>query len=160
MKIAHNCVVAFDYTLTNETGEVLDKSEPGEPLVYLHGHEQIVPGLEAALAGKAAGERVVAVVMPLDGYGEKSGEPDMRVPLSALPQDVQLEVGMVLDAQSPDGDQVSLWVIEVTSEHVVVTPDHPLAGTTLHFDVTVKTVREATKDELSHGHAHGPGGAH
>ncbi len=160
MKIGHNSVVAFDYTLTNDTGEVLDKSEPGEPLVYLHGHEQIVPGLEAALAGKEPGERVVAIVSPVDGYGEKSGDPDMQVPVSALPQDVTIEEGMVLDAQSPDGEQVTLWVTQVTTEHVHVTPDHPLAGVTLHFDVTVKDVREATKDELSHGHVHGPGGAH
>jgi len=159
MKIAQDAVVAFDYTLTDEEGRVLDESA-GEPLVYLHGHGMIVPGLEAALAGKDAGEQVKAVVAPIDGYGERTEEGAMRVERARLPADFDAEPGMPIEAAAPDGSSLTLWIIDADEEAIFVSTDHPLAGITLHFDVTIREVREATADELSHGHVHGPGGAH
>ena len=156
MKIAQDAVVAFDYTLTDEEGKVLDESA-GEPLVYLHGHGMIVPGLEAALAEKVAGEQVKAVVAPIDGYGERTEEGAMR---ARLPADFDAEPGMPIEAAAPDGSALTLWIVDADEEAIFVSTDHPLAGITLHFDVTVRELREATPDELSHGHVHGPGGAH
>jgi FKBP-type peptidyl-prolyl cis-trans isomerase SlyD len=160
VKISKNSVVSIDYTLRDGAGEVLDQSQAGDPLVYLHGYEQIVPGLEAALSGKASGERVVAVIEPAQAYGEKSGVAAVKVPRTGLPPGMEVEVGMALDAQNAEGDDLTLWITRVDASDVYVTEDHPLAGITLHFDVTIREVREATKDELSHGHAHGPGGHH
>lgn len=159
MKIAADSVVTLDYVLKDEKGVTIDESS-GQPLVYLHGHGMIVPGLEDALDGKAAGERVQVAVPPGQGYGERGEEEPMAVPRDRLPKDIKPEAGMMLDAVGPDGNTVTLWILEVKPDAVLVTAEHPLAGVTLHFDVTVKDVRIATADELSHGHVHGPGGHH
>lgn len=160
MKIAANRVVAFDYTLTNDAGDVLDTSEGGEPLVYLHGAGQIIPGLEKALEGRSPGERFTAVVPPSEGYGERRAERAVRVEREALPDDAEPEVGMELEAIGPNGEMLRLWVVGVEEDSVLLSTDHPLAGQTLHFDVTVREVRSATAEELAHGHAHGPGDRH
>jgi FKBP-type peptidyl-prolyl cis-trans isomerase SlyD len=159
MKIAQDAVVAFDYTLKDEEGTVLDESA-GEPLVYLHGHDMIVPGLESALLGKVVGEQVLAVIAPADGYGERTEDGTMRVERSRLPDDFDAEPGMPIEAAAPDGTSLTLWIIGADEQAVFVSTDHPLAGVTLHFDVTIREVRAATPDELSHGHVHGHGGAH
>ncbi len=159
MKIAQDAVVAFDYTLKDEEGTVLDESG-GEPLVYLHGHGMIVPGLEGALTGRGVGENVKAVVAPADGYGERTEDGAMRVERARLPRDFDAEPGMPIEAAAPDGTSITLWVVDADAEAIFVSPDHPLAGVTLHFDVTIRDVRAATADELAHGHVHGPGGAH
>lgn len=159
MKIANDSVVTLDYVLKDEKGVVIDESA-GQPLLYLHGHGNIVPGLEKALAGKASGDNVKVAVPPGEGYGEKSNEKPMAVPRNRLPKEVKPEPGMMLDAVGADGNSITLWILDVKPDAVLVTSEHPLAGVTLHFDVTVKSVRAATKEELSHGHVHGPGGHH
>lgn len=159
MKIAQDAVVSFDYTLKDDEGMVLDESA-GEPLIYLHGHDMIVPGLEQALEGKVVGEQVLAVIAPADGYGERTEDGTMRVERARLPEGFDGEVGDPIEAAAPDGNALTLWIIEANDEAVFVSTDHPLAGVTLHFDVTIREVRAASDDELSHGHVHGPGGAH
>ena len=160
MKIAANCVVSIDYVLKNDAGEILDQSTEGDALTYLHGHDQIVNGLEAALDGKAKGDNVKAVVSPKDGYGERTTDEMIQVPKAEFPPGVDLEPGEMIVAASNDGNEIPLWVVDVDESSVMLSHDHPLAGETLHFDVTVKDVRAATAEELQHGHVHGPGEHH
>lgn len=160
MKIGKDAVVSIDYRLHLGDGEVVDESEAGDPLVYLHGYEEIVPGLEKALEGKSAGDKVKAVVKPEDAYGEYDPEGLEEVPRTEFPAEMELEAGGVITGTDPDGDEVDFLVKEVKKDTVVVDFNHPMAGKTLHFDVTVREVRAATKDELEHGHAHGPGHEH
>lgn len=161
MTIKKDAVVALEYTLKNDAGDVIDSSsDSGEPLHYLHGHGNIVPGLERALSGKAVGDAVAVVVSPEDGYGEHDPAGVLTVTRTQLPEDLEPEVGMMLAMQSPDGRTLPLTVTAVTDDGVTLDANHPLAGQTLHFDVTVRMVRDATAEELEHGHVHGPGGAH
>lgn len=159
MQIAENSVVTFDYTLKDSEGELIDSSDDG-PMVYLHGHGQIVPGLEKALLGKQSGDTMAVVIEPRDGYGEPTGGKPIRVSRDDLPPNFEPQEGMGLTSVSPSGQEVTLWVVDVTDEEVGLSLDHPLAGVALHFDITVREVRDATKEELAHGHAHGPGGHH
>ena len=160
MQIAQDSVVTFEYVLKDDSGHVIDSSEDG-PMVYLHGYQQIVVGLERAMLGKQAGDTLKVVVAPADGYGEKTaGAQPIKVKRSELPPGVAPEEGMSFNAVAPNGHEVVLWVTEVAKNEVSLSLEHPLAGTTLHFDVTVKVVRAATKEELTHGHAHGPDGHH
>jgi FKBP-type peptidyl-prolyl cis-trans isomerase SlyD len=156
MKITNGCVVAMDYTLKTEDGSLIDTSEGDEPLWYLHGSGQIVPGLEAALTGRQAGDKLEAVVKPEDGYGLRRSDRVLTVPRSRLPEGPEPEVGMQLEAQGRRGEQVILWVTEVNGDQVTLDGNHPLAGHTLYFEVEVKHVREATAEERLHGHVHGP----
>jgi FKBP-type peptidyl-prolyl cis-trans isomerase SlyD len=158
MKIGKGSVVGIDYTLHLGDGEIVDKSEHGEPLTYLHGEGQIVPGLEAALEGLEAGSKKQVVVEPAEGYGEHDDRGIQTVPRKAFPPDFEPEIGMSLTAEGPGGEAVPFSVREVRPDEVVIDLNHPLAGKTLHFDVTVRDVRQATDEELSHGHAHGEGG--
>ncbi|MFP2895048.1 FKBP-type peptidyl-prolyl cis-trans isomerase [Corallococcus sp. 4LFB] len=159
MKIANGRVVALEYRLHLGDGQVIDQSAPGQPLAYLHGHKQIVPGLEGALDGLGAGESKQVVVSPDQGYGNHNPEGVRTVPRSMLPPDFTPQVGQTLMAQTEDGN-IPLRIETVNPDSVVVDLNHPLAGKTLHFDVTVREVRDATQEELTHGHVHGPGGAH
>lgn len=160
MQIANDSVVSIDYRLHLGDGKTIDESDPGEPLVYLHGYEQIVPGLEKALEGKKVGESLKVTVTPEDGYGEYDPDGVEEVPREDFPPDMELEAGGIVSATDEDGDEVDFLVKEVRPKTVVVDFNHPLAGKTLHFDVTVREVRPATDEEKQHGHAHGPGGAH
>jgi FKBP-type peptidyl-prolyl cis-trans isomerase SlyD len=160
MKVAKDSVVSIDYRLHLGDGKVVDESEPGEPLVYLHGHDEIVPGLEKALEGRDVGYSTKVVVPPDEGYGAYDPEGVEEVPKSEFPDDFELVTGGILSATDPDGDEVDFVIKEVKPDTVVVDFNHPLAGKTLHFDVTVRDVRAATKEELEHGHAHGPGDEH
>lgn len=159
MKIATGRVVALEYRLHLGDGEVIDQSAPGQPLAYLHGHKQIVPGLEGALEGLDTGESKQVVVAPAQGYGDHNPEGLRTVPRTMLPPGFTPQVGQTLMAQTEDGN-VPLRIQMVNDDSVVVDLNHPLAGKTLHFDVTVREVRDATQEELTHGHVHGPGGAH
>lgn len=157
MTIAANKVAAIHYTLTNNDGEVLDSSTGQEPLVYLHGFQNLVPGLELALTGKAVGDKLSVTVKPEDGYGEV--DPDM---VQELPRDMfagvdDIEVGMEFHAQTDNGLQI-VEVIEIDGDTVTIDGNHPLAGVTLNFEVEVMEIREATAEELQHGHVHSPGG--
>jgi FKBP-type peptidyl-prolyl cis-trans isomerase SlyD len=158
MKIDKGSVVGIDYKLHLGDGEVVDASSPEEPLTYLHGQGQIVPGLEQALHGLEAGESRQIVVAPSDGYGDHDPRGMQEVPRSAFPPDFSPEVGMQLTAEGPGGEMVPFSVREVRPESVLIDLNHPLAGRTLHFDVTVREVRAATEDEIAHGHAHGAHG--
>jgi FKBP-type peptidyl-prolyl cis-trans isomerase SlyD len=157
MRIANGTVVEIDYTLHLGDGEIVDRSE-GEPLAYIHGEGQIVPGLEQALAGLDVGEKRQVVVEPGEGYGEHDPRGVQEVSRQAFPDDFVPQPGMQLVAQAPSGEPVQFVVKEVRTETVLVDFNHPLAGQTLHFDVTVRQVRVATEEEIAHGHAHGPGG--
>jgi FKBP-type peptidyl-prolyl cis-trans isomerase SlyD len=157
MKIENGSVVGIDYSL-NVDGEVVDASAPGEPLTYLHGEGQIVPGLEAALAGLSVGDKKQVVVQPSEGYGDHDARGIQEVPKKAFPPGFEPKVGMELTAEGPSGEPVPFLVREVRPDSIVIDLNHPLAGKTLHFDITVREVRAATDDERAHGHAHGPGG--
>ena len=158
MKVTNGSVVGLDYSLHLGDGEVVDASAPGAPLQYLHGEGQIVPGLESALEGLAVGDRKQVVVAPADGYGEHDARGIQEVPRTAFPPDFDPKPGMELTAEGPRGEPVPFVVREVKPLAVVIDPNHPLAGKTLHFDVTIREVRAPTDEERAHGHAHGPHG--
>ncbi|MGZ3457258.1 MAG: FKBP-type peptidyl-prolyl cis-trans isomerase [Archangium sp.] len=160
MKVSKDSVVALEYRLHLGDGAVIDESEPGKPLAYMHGRGQIVPGLEGQLEGMAAGESKKVVVPPSQGYGEHDPRGLQEVPRTMFQGAPKLEAGMSITAQTADGDVIPITIREVKGDTVVVDLNHPLAGKTLHFDVTVREVRAATDEEKEHGHAHGPGGAH
>lgn len=156
MQIANNTVVAIAYTLTDDGGTVLDSSEGGEPLAYLHGVGQIIPGLENALDGKAAGDAFQVRIAPADGYGER--DEDLRQEVTRDMFDGHdIEVGMRFMAQMAGAEHV-FTVVGIDGDDVTVDGNHPLAGVALNFDVKVVSVRAATEEELSHGHAHGDDG--
>lgn len=158
MKIANGTVVGIDYSLHLGDGKVVDASQPGDPLTYLQGEGQIVPGLESALEGLAVGDQKQVVVAPAQGYGEHDPRGVQEVPRTAFPPEFEPKVGMELTAEGQDGQPVPFSIREVKHDKVVIDLNHPLAGKTLHFDVTVREIREATADEKEHGHAHGEGG--
>lgn len=159
MQIKENSVVNIHYTLTNDAGEVLDSSSGKEPLMYMHGHNNLIPGLEDQLAGKKEGDKFNADVEAEDAYGLHHEEAIQQIPLSALANIPNLEVGMQLQASTDQGP-VAVRVAEINDEHVVLDGNHPLAGQRLHFAVEVMSVRDATPSELEHGHAHGGDGHH
>ncbi|MBZ4397379.1 peptidylprolyl isomerase [Myxococcus sp. MISCRS1] len=160
MKIAKDSVVSIDFKLHLGDGKLIDESEPGDPLVYLQGHEEVVPGLEKALEGKAKGDSLSVVIPPEDGYGPHDPEGLEEVPRDEFPEGLELQEGGILTATDPEGDEVDLLVKEIKGDTVVVDYNHPLAGKTLHFQLTVADVRAATAEELEHGHAHGPDSHH
>jgi len=159
VSIKKDSVVTFNYTLKDDGGAVIDSSAPGEPLAYLHGHGNLVPGLERELEGKAAGEKLTVKVTPADGYGERSGELIQKVPRRALKGINKITVGMRLHAQTQQGPR-AVTVTAVTGDMVTIDGNHPLAGQNLNFDIDLVDVRDATAEELAHGHVHGPGGHH
>jgi FKBP-type peptidyl-prolyl cis-trans isomerase SlyD len=160
MTIENGKVVEIDYKLHLGDGEIVDQSDDGEPLAYIQGEGQIVPGLEQALAGLTVGDRRQVVVGPVDGYGDHDPRGVQEVSRQAFPDGFEPKSGMQLVAEAPSGEPVQFIVKEVRGDTVVVDFNHPLAGKTLHFDVTVRQIRAATEEELAHGHAHGPGGHH
>ncbi len=149
------------YTLKDNSGETLDSSEGREPLAFIHGIGNIIVGLEEQLEGKAAGDKVKATVSPEKGYGLRSDENVHIVPLSSFQADgdEQLTEGMQVRVETSQGVSIA-DVTKIDGEEVTLDLNHPLAGETLHFEVEIVDVRDATKDELDHGHAHGPGGHH
>lgn len=159
MQIADRCVAYFHYTLTNDAGEVIDSSEGREPLPYLHGKGNIVPGLEKALEGKQAGDKLNVVVSPEEGYGPHVESLVQVVPKSAFQGVPNVEPGMQFQAESNMGP-VSVVITAVEGDNVTVDGNHPLAGETLHFAVEITQVREASVEEVLHGHVHGAGGHH
>ncbi len=154
MKIENNCAVSFHYTLTDEDGQTLDSSEGRDPLTYLHGHNGIIPGLENELTGKEAGDSLKVVVQPADGYGEINPDMLQQVPREAFQGVESIEPGMQFQAQGEGGQAQMVVVREVTDEAVLVDGNHPLAGQVLNFDVTIDSVREASEEEIAHGHVH------
>ena len=159
MSITQDQVVSIHYTLRDDTGEILDRSADGEPLAYLHGHGNLIPGLERELTGKKAGDRLQAKIAPAEGYGEYDSTLVQRVPRRSLKGIANVRPGMRLQAQTAHGAR-PVTVTQVTGDMVTLDGNHPLAGKNLHFEVEVAAVRDATAEELSHGHVHGPGGHH
>jgi FKBP-type peptidyl-prolyl cis-trans isomerase SlyD len=154
--VADQKVVTIHYTLTNDAGETLDSSEGNDPMAYLHGAHNIVPGLESELVGKSVGDELQVVVAPADGYGERVPQM-LEVERSSFPEDAELVAGMQFVAETEDG-MVPLWVDHVDGDKVHVDPNHPLAGENLHFKVSILELRDASAEEIEHGHPHGPGG--
>jgi FKBP-type peptidyl-prolyl cis-trans isomerase SlyD len=158
VQIQAKSVVTLEYTLKDDAGEVLDKSEGRGPLTYLHGAGNLVPGLEKALEGKSAGDSLEVSIAPADGYGDRSEKLVRKIPLRKI-QDPRPQPGKRYRAQVDDGLRIVL-VTGLSGDYASVDANHPLAGMTLHFSVKVVEVREATAEELSHGHVHGKGGHH
>jgi FKBP-type peptidyl-prolyl cis-trans isomerase SlyD len=156
MIISENAVVLFHYTLTDEEGNQLDSSTDREPLAYIHGHKNIIPGLEKAMEGKKEGDVMIETIAAADAYGERQEQMIQQVPRTSF-QTEDMQVGMRFEAQTPNGP-ISVVVTELTDETVTVDGNHPLAGKALTFDVKIDTVREASEEELTHGHVHGEGG--
>jgi FKBP-type peptidyl-prolyl cis-trans isomerase SlyD len=157
MQITANCVAYIHYTLKDDAGAVIDSSSGGEPLAYLHGAGNIVPGLEKALEGKAAGEKVAVKVAPEEGYGVRDEALVQQVPRRSFQGVRDLKEGMQFQAQTQQGP-VAVTVTRVQGDMITVDGNHALAGVTLNFEVEVTKVRDATPEELIHGHVHGPGG--
>lgn len=159
MQISKHKVVAIDYTLTGPDGAVLDSSEGREPLAYLHGAGNIIAGLEAELEGKTRGDKLDVTVAPAEGYGERNEALIQQVPRSMFEGVDKIEPGMRFNAMSDAGPRVVV-VTAVDDDGITIDGNHPLAGMELHFAVTVMDVRDATEEELEHGHVHGAGGHH
>ncbi|KXI28448.1 FKBP-type peptidyl-prolyl cis-trans isomerase [Paraglaciecola hydrolytica] len=157
--IADQKVVSLNFTVKDSEGQIVDSSEGGQPLVYLHGHKSIIPGLEAVLVGKAPGDEFAVTIEPAEGYGDYNEEMLQVVPRAAFQGVEQIELGMVFTAQTPNGP-VQLTVAKIEGDNITVDPNHPLAGKTLNFTGSVIDVRDATEEELAHGHVHGAGGHH
>lgn len=151
MEIAERRVAAFHYTLTNDAGEVIDKSPADAPLAYLHGAGNIVPGLEKALIGKQPGDSLTAKVAPEEAYGPRHESLIQTVPRSAFEGVESVQPGMQFEARTQQGPLL-VTVTKVEPEQVVVDGNHPLAGQHLNFAVEVAEVREATEEELNNGH--------
>jgi len=159
MPIAHNDVVSIHYTLKDDADKVLDSSAGGEPLAYLHGHGNLIPGLESALTGHEVGERLKVTVPAADGYGEYDRALVQRVPRRALKGIADLRVGMRLQAGTEQGPR-AVTVTHIAGDMVTLDGNHPLAGQNLNFEVEITAVRAASEEELAHGHVHGAGGHH
>lgn len=159
MQIAEDTVASFHYRLTDANGEELDRSDEDQPLAYLHGRANIIPGLEEAMAGKSAGDRFEITLEPEEAYGDYDEGLVHKVDRSQFTGVDELEVGMQFQARFPDGERIAT-VREVEGDEVTIDGNHALAGETLNFEIEVTDVRTATEEELEHGHPHGPGGAH
>jgi len=159
VKIAARTVAEFHYTLTDDAGTVIDSSRGSEPLAYLHGGGNIVPGLEKAMEGKTKGDAFKVDVSAEEGYGPRIEALLQTAPRSMFPDDMAPEVGMQFQAESNMGP-VMVTVMAVEGDTVTLDGNHALAGQALHFDVEVVSVRDATIEEMQHGHAHGAGGHH
>ena len=159
MEITADRVVTIHYTLKDDSGAVLDSSAGGEPLAYIQGHGNLVSGLEKALEGKQDGNTLAVIVSPAEGYGERDEALIQRVPKRALHGSGDIKKGMQFQARTDDGMRL-FTVTAVMGDMVTLDGNHPLADQTLHFDVEVIGVREATTEELEHGHVHGAGGHH
>ena len=159
MQVAADKVVLIHYTLKDDDGEVIDSSAGGDPLAYIQGHGNLVSGLEKALEGKQNGNKVVVSVSPEEGYGKHDAKLIQRIPKRSLQGAGQIKKGMQFQARTEDGMRV-FTVTAIVGDMVTLDGNHPLADKTLHFDVDVVEVRDATSEELEHGHVHGPGGHH
>ena len=160
MKIGKDKVVLMHYTLKNDAGDVIDSSDGGDPLPFLQGHGNIIPGLESALEGSKAGDKMDVSIEPKDAYGELMKDAIQEIPKSALKGIDEVKVGMQLQSQDQDGNAFLVSVTKIEDDKITVDANHPLAGQTLHFSVSIESVRKAEAEELSHGHVHTDGHHH
>ena len=154
MKAGHGKVVRVHYRLTGDDGTLLDSSEGQEPLTYLHGYDGLLPGLERGIEGMEAGQRASVDLVAADAYGAHDPEAVIHASRDQFPEDLVLTPGLEVSARSDEGT-MTFRVVEVSDQGVVLDGNHPLAGQNLHFDVNVLEVREATAEEIAHGHVHG-----
>lgn len=159
MTISHNKVVHMHYELKNDNGEIIDSSKGREPLAYIHGMGNIIPGLEKELNNKIKGDKINAVIAPEEAYGVKDDRKVFKVGKNQFQGEGSIVEGMQIQAEANGKMEVGT-VEKIDNEEVTLNFNHPLAGETLHFDVEVMGVRDATEEELSHGHVHGEGGHH
>ena len=157
MKIEKNKVVTIQYTLKDEKGSVLDSTEKGNPFLYIQGHQNIIPGLETELEGKTKGDVFKVSIQPKDGYGETNPNLIQEIPKDQFPEPAEIQEGMQFQADTPEGPMI-LTVLEILESVIKVDGNHPLAGKDLHFEVQVVDVREATPEEIDHGHVQGQDG--
>lgn len=157
MQVCNQMVVTIDYTLTDNDGNVVDSSQGNEPMAYLHGANNIIPGLETALEGKNVGDEFSVTVNPEEGYGERDESRQQVVPKEMFGEE-EIQLGAQFHAASPDGNHIVVTVIEVDGDEITVDGNHPLAGEVLNFEVKVVEIRDATQEELDHGHVHGAEG--
>jgi len=157
MQIAEHKVVTLNYTLKDDNGNLIDESSDGS-FIYLHGANNIIPGLENALTGKSAGDELSVAVPPEQAYGVRDESRVEAVPRNMFPADIEIQPGMEFHAQGPQGQVITIVVVSVDGDTVNVDGNHPLAGVSLNFDVKIIDVREATQEEIEHGHVHGAGG--
>jgi FKBP-type peptidyl-prolyl cis-trans isomerase SlyD len=157
MTVTKDRVVSIDYNLKDSKGDLIDSSPSGEPLVYIHGNDNIIKGLEKHLEGKATGDQVDCVIPAVEGYGERDESLVFKVDKSEFGPDAQVEVGMQFEAHGEEGAQI-VTVVGVENSEITIDANHPLAGEELHFSVKVVDIREATSEELEHGHVHAVGG--
>ena len=160
MKVGKDKVVLMHYTLKNDAGDVIDSSEGGDPLPFLQGHGNIIPGLESALEGSKAGDKLDVSIKPEKAYGERMKDAIQEIPKSALKGIDEVKVGMQLQSQDQDGNAFLVNVTKIEDDKITVDANHPLAGQTLHFSVSIESVRKAEAEELSHGHVHADGQHH
>jgi FKBP-type peptidyl-prolyl cis-trans isomerase SlyD len=157
MIVEKSKVVSFHYTLKNAAGEQMESSHEKEPMSYLHGANNIIPGLERALEGREAGDEFTVTVEPEDAYGIRNENNVQRVALKRLKGIGKISAGQILNLQTQQGP-VQVRVLKVGRFNVDVDGNHPLAGQKLTFEVEITAIRDASEDEMKHGHAHGPGG--
>ena len=158
MKIASNKVATLHYTLKDDKGALIESSVGNEPLTYIHGISNLIPGLEDKLEGKTVGDKLSVVIPPEDAYGERDEELIEEVEKSEFDEGEELEVGKEFQYDDEEGNVYHVRVVKIDDKMVTIDGNHPLAGQTLAFEVEVLGVRDATKDELEHGHVHGAGG--
>ena len=156
MQISQNSVATLNYTLTDDQGNKLDESHDNS-FAYLHGANNIIPGLEKELEGKTAGDALKVTVSPEEGYGERNDAMTQTVSKDMFDGDDEIQPGMQFHAAAPDGQTIVVTVTEIDGDDITIDGNHPLAGVTLTFDVTIVEVRDATEEELSHGHVHAEG---
>ncbi len=159
MNIEKNRVVTLHYTLRDDQGTVIDSSSGRGPLSYIHGKGNIIPGLEQALAGRVAGDKLDVTVAPDRGYGRRDERLVQIVPRTKFSEVSEITPGMQVRSNGPQGPRM-MTVVRIERDFVTVDANHPLAGRTLHFSLEIEEVRKATHEEVSHGHVHGPGGHH
>ena len=160
MKVGKDKVVLMHYTLKNDAGVVIDSSEGGDPLPFLLGHGNIIPGLESALEGSKVGDKLEVSIKPEEGYGVRMKDAIQEIPSSALKGVDEVKVGMQLQSQDQDGNEFLVTVTKIEDDKITVDGNHPLAGETLHFSVSIESIRKAEAEELSHGHVHADGQHH
>ena len=158
MQILEQKVVTMNYEVVDDQGQLIDRSEEGGPLAYIHGNGQLIPGLETALEGRGKGDKIAVDVPPEQGYGERDEEGVQTVARNQFDDSVEIEVGMQFEAQDDDDGHQIVTVVAVDGENITLDTNHPLAGKNLRFEVEILDVRDASAEELSHGHVHGPGG--
>ena len=159
MTIVKNSIATLHYTLKDDAGEILDVADENNPFLYMHGVGGMIPGLEKALENGKAGEKIVVSIAPAEAYGERNPSLTQDVPREMFGSitDEDMVVGAQFQAQTDQGVEI-ITVVAVEGDTIKIDGNHPMAGETLHFDVDVIDVRDATEEEVSHGHPHGPGG--